>query len=155
MVRVQRLEKLGGWPAANAGDVLTLSYEERHRRRALLRSGAGQDILLDLPRPVMLEDGDGLQLPDGGWIAVRAALEPLIEVSAAVPFLLCRLAWYLGNRHLPAQIDGDRILIHPDHVIEAMLTHLGARLRSVHEPFRPERGAYAITGHASHAHEHD
>jgi urease accessory protein len=114
MQRVERLEKAGSWPAASASDILTLAYEERHRRRALLRSEGGEEILLDLPRPVLLEDGDGLQLPDGGWIAVRAAPEPLIEVNAASPGLLCRLAWHLGNRHLPAQIEGDRILIRPD-----------------------------------------
>jgi urease accessory protein len=152
MRRVERLEKAGNWPADAARDTLMLAYEDRHRRRGLLRSQGGEELLLDLPRAVLLEDGDGLLLSDGAWAAVRAAPESLIEIQAASPGLLCRFAWHLGNRHLPAQIEGARILIRPDHVIEAMLARLGARLQRVHEPFRPEGGAYAAGG-ASHAHE--
>jgi urease accessory protein len=154
MLRVERHEKAGRWPAADARDRLTLTYEERHLRRALLRTVGGEEILLDLPRAVLLEEGDGLALDSGAWIAVRAAAEALIEVRATSSGLICRLAWHLGNRHLPAQIEGERILIRPDQVIEAMLARLGAQLRSVHEPFHPEGGAYAEPRPTSHAHEH-
>jgi len=154
MLRVERVEKTGNWPAANAGDQLTLTYDERHRRRALLRTDRGEEILLDLAHAVLLEEGDGLELPDGAWVLVSAAPEPLVEVRAASRLLLVRLGWHLGNRHLPAQIEGERILIRPDHVIEAMLERLGARLRSVREPFHPVAGAYAEPRVANHGHEH-
>ena len=154
MLRVERVEKAGSWPVAEARDQLTLTYDERHRRRALLRTDRGEDILLDLARAVLLEEGDGLELPNGAWVSVSAAPEPLVEVRAASSLLLVRLGWHLGNRHLPAQIEGERILIRPDHVIEAMLARLGARLRSVCEPFHPEAGAYAEPSLANHAHEH-
>ncbi|HEY2112176.1 MAG TPA: urease accessory protein UreE, partial [Dongiaceae bacterium] len=90
------MAKAGSWPAADARDTFTLTYEERYRRRAMYRTTWGEDCLLDLPRAVLLEDGDGLQLPDGGFILVRADLEPVIEVRAASPAGLCRLAWHLG-----------------------------------------------------------
>jgi urease accessory protein len=73
---------------------------------------------------------------------VRAAPEPLVEVTAPSPALLLRLAWHLGNRHLPTELDGSRILIRHDHVIEHMLEGLGATLRRVEAPFNPEGGAY-------------
>jgi urease accessory protein len=152
MLRVERLEKAGSWPRADARDAVTLTYEDRHRRRALLRTDAGEEILLDLPRAVLLEDGDGLALSDSVWIAVRAAPETLIELTATSTGLLCRLAWHLGNRHLTAQIERERILIRPDHVIEAMLEHLGAKLRPTIEPFCPEGGAYAPTDHLHEPH---
>ena len=143
MLRISHVAKAGSWPAAEAREIFTLTYEERYRRRGVFRTKSGEDCLLDLPRPVLLEDGDGLQLPGGGYILVRADLEPVIEVRASSPAMLCRLAWHLGNRHLPAEIKPGRILIRPDHVIQAMLEGLGARLKAVRLPFNPEGGAYA------------
>ena len=79
---------------------MTLAYDARHRRRLRLATDAGEFFLLDLPRAVALGDGDGLALDDGGWIEVRAKAEPLLEVTAHRPALLCRLAWHIGNRHI-------------------------------------------------------
>jgi urease accessory protein len=146
MLRAQHVEHAGHWPAQSARGAVTLNYDERHRRRARLTTDRGEDVLLDLPRALLLAEGDGLALDDGGWIAVRAAVEPLLEVRVG-PDLPCRLAWHIGNRHLPAQIEPSRILIRPDHVIATMLARLGASLREVEEAFRPEAGAYA--------HQHD
>jgi urease accessory protein len=150
MRRATRAERAGHWPEGRATATVTLDYEERHRRRTRLAADAGVEFLLDLPRALLLEDGDGLQLDDGRWIAVRAAPEALIEVTSADPTLLARLAWHLGNRHLPARIEPQRILIRRDHVIADMLSQLGAMLRFIEAPFTPERGAYD----GVHAHEY-
>ena len=112
-----------------------------------LESDAGEPFLLDLAEAGVLEDGDGLALSDGSWLAVKAKPEPLIEVTAADPAALARLAWHLGNRHLPAQIERERILIRDDHVIIDMLTGLGAEVRKVRAPFDPEGGAYGQHNH--------
>ncbi len=104
---------------------MTLGYDDRHRRRLRLATDAGEEFLLDLPRAAVLDEGDGLALDDGSWLEVKAAPETLLEVRAATPELLARLAWHIGNRHLPAQIRSDRILIRDDHVIADMLR--GAR----------------------------
>lgn len=138
----------GTWPAANANDRIALDYDARHRRRFRYTADAGTDFLLDLPRATVINDGDGLQLDDGRVIAVAAAPEALIEITAASTTELVRLAWHIGNRHLPAQLSEDRILIREDHVIVAMLHGLGATTRTVSAPFTPESGAYAN----SHAH---
>ena len=93
-------------------------------------------------------------LDDGGWLAVRAALEPLMEVTAHGPEQLARLAWHIGNRHLPAQIERDRILIRDDAVIADMLLGLGAHVHRIEAPFSPEGGAY--DGHMpGYAHDPD
>jgi urease accessory protein len=151
MLRAERIERAGHWPRERARGTVTLAYDDRHRRRLRLESDAGEAFLLDLPRAGVLEEGDGVALSDGSWLVVQAAPEALLEVTASSPELLTRLAWHVGNRHLPAQLEGGRILIRDDHVIAAMLEGLGARLRRIDQPFTPEPGAYA----AAPPHHHD
>lgn len=140
---------------AGAADAVTLDYDGRWRRRGMLTTDGGERILLDLAEAAELGDGDALALEDGRRVAVRAAAEPLTEVRAEDALHLTRLAWHLGNRHLPVQIEGERLLIRSDHVLEDMLRRLGARLASVEAPFRPERGAYGHGRTHGHSHSHD
>lgn len=153
MRRAARVIPSGVWPLAERADCITLIYDDRYRRRLRLLGDGGTDFLLDLPEPVVLHDGDGLALDDGGYVMVKAADETLIEVRAGDPALFVRLAWHLGNRHLPAQIEADRILIRDDHVIVDMLKGLGAEVRAVSAPFNPEGGAYGQHNH-DHRHPH-
>ena len=137
---------------AGAEDSVTLAWDDRWRRRGRLATDAGGAILLDLPETTELADGDALILEDERRVAVRAAAEPLTEVRGEDATHLARLAWHLGNRHLPVQIEAARLLIRRDHVLEDMLARLGAALAPVEAPFRPEGGAY---GHGrTHAHAH-
>ncbi|PWR17582.1 urease accessory protein UreE [Zavarzinia aquatilis] len=136
---------------AVVGEVV-LDSEARLRRRAVLSAGR-QQFLLDLAELVPLNDGDGLSLDGGGVIRVLAAPEHLVEITAKNPAELVRIAWHLGNRHLPTQLLADRIRIRPDHVIEDMLVGLGAVVAKVDAAFDPEGGAYA-GGHHDHDHDH-
>ena len=111
----------------------------------------GLAFLLDLAEAEALADGDGLVLDDGRLVAVTAA-EPLAEVTCDDTGHLVRVAWHLGNRHLPTELLGDRLRIRRDHVIEDMLVKLGATVSHVSAPFNPEGGAY---GHGrTHGHDH-
>jgi len=139
-------------PAVEPADTITLEETDRHRRRIRLTSDGGIGFLLDLTRARLLRHGDGLVLCDGRVIAVRAVPEPLMEVKGRNGRHLLALAWQIGNRHLAAQIEPDRILIRRDHVIADMLTGLGAVLAEVTEPFDPEGGAYGDAHHGHHHH---
>lgn len=144
--------------AHSPSGTVTLDFDARFRRRVVLRTDAGEEFLLDLPEARALRAGEALLLDDGREIEVRAAPEPLVEVRAASPHELLRLAWHLGNRHLPAQLEEGRILIREDHVIEGMLRGLGASLAKVSAPFQPEGGAYGEhnrSGHQRHHHHHE
>jgi len=143
----------GQWPQEKAAGSLTLDFDERHRRRFRLTADQGDDILLDLPRAIAMADGDGLQLEDGRWLKVLAAAEELVEVRHQDPTQLMRLAWHLGNRHLPVEIRDHVLLIRPDHVIEDMLRRFRADLKRVQAAFQPEGGAYGHGHHHKH-HEH-
>lgn len=155
MKRVHDILRTGQWPAADKADTVELDYDERHRRRRVYTAQGGTTFLLDMAEAVVLQDGDGLRLEDGSIVAVKAAEEPLVEITAHTPAELARLAWHLGNRHLPTQIEGSRILIRDDHVIVDMLKGLGAHVRAVSVPFSPEGGAYGQHNHdASQHHTH-
>ena len=80
-----------------------------------------------------------------------AAAEPLVEIRGTDPLHLVRVAWHLGNRHLPTQIMPKGLHIRRDHVIEAMVKGLGARVIEIEAPFDPEGGAYAGHAHAPEA----
>jgi urease accessory protein len=142
---------------AHAGsDHIALDYEGRLLRRKRLVSAGGRAFLVDLPETVSLAEGDAFRLDDGTEIAVRAAPEPLIEVTGD----LARLAWHIGNRHTPCRIEADRLFIRHDHVLAAMLRQLGAGLREIEGPFSPEGGAYGHGrtfghDHGPHDHGHD
>jgi urease accessory protein len=148
MRRAVAYRRRGNWPEEEARASVTLAYLDRHRRRIRLIDDAGEAFLLDLPETAHLGDGDGLLLEGGGYILVRAAAEPLIEVSCDGPAELARLAWHLGNRHLPVQIVGDRLRLRDDHVILHMIEGLGAKAARIKAPFDPEGGAYAEHGGA-------
>ena len=130
-------------------DRLVLTYEDRFLRRKVLVTASGTPLLVDLAQTTSLDHGGVLITEDGAEIAVEAAVEPLLQVAAPD---LVRLAWHVGNRHTPCQIEAGRLLIRPDHVLADMLTRLGATVTEVAEPFTPEGGAY---GHGrTHGHDH-
>jgi urease accessory protein len=145
----------GEWLASLESGTVTLIYADRCRRRVRLLDDAGAAFLLDLMRPARLADGDGLVLANGTIIRVIAAPEPLVEAIATDARHLARLAWHIGNRHVPAQIlDDRRLRIVHDSVLEQMLRGLGAETRTITAPFHPEGGAYATLA-AGHYHGHD
>ncbi|MBF0678894.1 MAG: urease accessory protein UreE [Devosia sp.] len=133
-------------------DTITLDHDERRVRRKLLRGAKGTEVLLDLPQVTTLEHGQRLELDNGSDVAIVAAPELLYEIRARDTAHLIRLAWHIGNRHTPAQLDEHRILIKRDHVLKTMLEGLGATVSNVTEPFFAEHGAYHSHSHADGAH---
>lgn len=148
----------GAFTPGAAADSVTLDFDDRFRRRKRLETEAGRAVLLDLAEAQVMRDGDALALDDGTLVLVRAAPEALLEVRGRDAGHLLRLAWHLGNRHLPAELQESRILIRQDHVIERMLAGLGAATAKVQAPFNPEGGAYGEHNHdpgQGHGHHHD
>jgi urease accessory protein len=147
MRRAIAVHRRGHWPEETAADTVTLAYLDRHRRRIRLVADSGEAFLLDLPRAYHLAAGDGLELEDGDFLRVRSAPEPVFEIEAADRATLLRIAWHLGNRHLPLQVADERLRIRADHVIADMVTGLGGRITPREAPFDPEIGAYAGVPH--------
>src|SRR5690348_303879 len=148
MRRAITVHTRGHWPEDAAVDSVTLAYLDRHRRRIRLVADSGTPFLLDLARAQHLTDGDGLELDNGSYIRVNAAPEPVIEIEADTPTDLLRIAWHLGNRHLPLQVAEGKLRLRADHVIAEMVLGLGGRVVWCEAPFDPEIGAYAGAPHA-------
>lgn len=152
MITATRILPAGTWSGTPA-DTLALERDDRHRRRLVMRCVGKTVFLLDLKEAAVMKDGDALELEDGRLILVQAVPERLLEITAAGTTNLVRVAWHLGNRHLPAQFLGDRLRIRYDHVIEDMLRGLGATVTPILAAFDPEGGAY---GHGEvHGHDHE
>jgi len=154
MRRAIAVHGAGNWPEDEAVDAVTLAFLDRHRRRIRLVADSGEAFLLDLERTQRLGGGDGLALEGGGYIRVRAAPEPVIAISAETESDLLRIAWHLGNRHLPMQALDGRLMIRDDQVIAAMVKGLGGQVSRLEAPFDPETGAYAGTAAHGAGHEH-
>jgi urease accessory protein len=141
--------------SGNAADSVVLDYDNRHRRRVAMKGTKGLAFLLDLPAAASLRSGDALELEDGRLVEVVAAPEPLLEIRCADPLQLTRVAWHLGNRHVPVQLLARSLRIRRDHVLAEMAAQLGARVIAIEAPFDPEGGAYAAPADDHHHHAHD
>ena len=127
---------------------VVLDYEARFLRRKVLTATSGLRFLVDLSQTTSVDRHEAFVLEDGRVVGVVPAEEELFQVKGD----LIRLAWHIGNRHMPCQIESGRLLIKRDHVMRDMLERLGAAITAVTEPFSPEGGAY---GHGrTHAHAH-
>ena len=154
MLHAHSVVPSGAWSGEPA-DTVVLDYDERYRRRVAMTGVRGLGFLLDLPEAVMLRAGDGLKLEDGRIVEVVAAPEPLVEIRAADAAALTRIAWHLGNRHLPTELMRKSLRIRRDPVIEEMARGLGGAVVAIEAPFNPEGGAYVRAPAHGHGHDHD
>ena len=132
-----------------AKDHISLSYDERFLRRKKLISYNGIEFLVDLKNTISLKKDDVFKLDSGLLINVRYKIEELLEIKGNN---LMHLIWHIGNRHIPCQIEENRILIQNDKVIEEMILRLHGQTKVVLEAFDPEGGAYGIG--RTHGHRH-
>jgi len=153
--RATEVLKAGAWPPSDAVATVTLAFDDRHRRRVRLIDDSGEAFLLDLDDATRMGDGDGLRLDRGGIVHVRAADEEVLDIRCADPRDTARMAWHIGNRHLPTQVLEDGALrIRADHVIAQMLGRLGAEVEAKTAAFDPEPGAYDEGTGGAHSHGH-
>lgn len=142
-------------------DTVILDYAQRSADKVTVTGANGTVIDIELHMPVRLRTDDLLLLDDGTLVEVVAAPEPLIEARAFDLAGLSRLAWHLGDRHIPVQVLTNRVRARRDAAVETLLTSLGAKVTMIDAPFEPEGGAYALSqahdhGHHGHAHhDHD
>ena len=134
---------------ASHKDFIELSYDERFLRRKKLTSYNGIEFLVDLKNTISLKKDDMFKLDSGLLINVRYKIEELLEIKGNN---LMHLIWHIGNRHIPCQIEDNRILIQNDKVIEEMILRLNGQTKVVLEAFDPEGGAYGIG--RTHGHRH-
>ena len=130
-------------------DTITLTYDQRFIRRKKLVSDNNFGFLVNLSETVSLKKNDGFLLDNGSIILIKSAEEELLEITSSN---LMRITWHIGNRHIPCQIENERLLIQVDKVIENLIIKLGGHVKKVKEEFNPEGGAYGLG--RTHGHKH-
>src|SRR3954463_15006136 len=154
MLRVVRVVNSEGSSARHV-DSLILNSEQRRLQTGQFTGVNGTAIAAMLPDPVLLRNGDALELDDGSIVEVVIEPEPLVEIRGNDLTHLARLAWHLGDRHVPVQVLSNRLRMRRDPTREALLQDLHARLTPIEAPFDPEGGAYAPrSAHDHQAHDH-
>ena len=136
---------------------LRLPFESRQKSRLKTKLVSGEEVGLILPRGEILRGGDLVTASDGRGIEIVAEPEKVLHIETRD---LARVAYHLGNRHVPVQVGEGFLRITEDHVLEEMVQKLGARVSHLEAPFEPEAGAYAgghqhdEMGHGGKIHDH-
>lgn len=128
---------------------LKLPFEARQKSRLKTKLASGEEVGLMLPRGEILRGGDLVTASDGRVIEVFAEEESVVHIEAGSAQALAKVAYHLGNRHVPVQVGDGFLRIAEDHVLEEMVRKLGATVARLEAPFEPEAGAYA-GGHHQH-----
>jgi urease accessory protein len=135
--------------AAEVRDQLRLPFDARQKTRLRTHLVSGEEVAVMLPRGDILRGGDLLTASDGRIVEVIAEPERVLHITCATTQALMRAAYHLGNRHVAVEVGNAYLRIAVDHVLEDMLTGLGAAVTIIEAPFEPESGAYS----GSHTHE--
>jgi urease accessory protein len=128
---------------------LELPYELRQRSRLRARLASGEEVGLLLARGTVMRGGDVVKTTDGREVEIVAAKEKLLHIESDQ---LARVAYHLGNRHVPVQIGAGFVRIAEDHVLEELARTLGAGVSHIEAPFEPEAGAYGGVHGGEHHH---
>ena len=149
----------GAYRVELAGE-LRLPFERRQKSRQRAQLASGEEVAIELPRGMVLRGGDWVVASDGRVIEVVAEPEQVIHVTCDTPQALARVAYHLGNRHVPVQVGEGWLRLAADRVLERMLEGLGATLSALEAAFEPEAGAYGAhhrhdneSGHGGRIHE--
>ena len=152
MLRVVRVVHSAS-SSARQIDSIVLKPDERRLQTGHFTGVNGTSIGAMLPEPVVLRNGDALELDDGSIVEVVIEPEPLVEIRGDDLTHLARLAWHLGDRHVPVQVFERKLRLKRDPAIDTLLETLGAKVVAIDAPFEPEGGAYAVASGHDHAHD--
>ena len=140
------IEKIG---KNRSKDKISLTYDQRLLRRKKLISDNGTEFLVNLPKTKSLKENQAFKLQNGHLIIIKNKKENLLEVKSKN---LNQLIWHIGNRHIPCDIQKNKIFIQYDQILINMIIKLGGKVKKVFKPFKPEGGAYGVGRTHSHKH---
>jgi urease accessory protein len=155
MLRAVAILRAGQKHTGEVVDTLLLDYDQRRMPGGILSGLNGTQVEIVIANSAAVATDDCLILEDGRLIEVVARPEPLLEIRAGDAASMARLAWHLGDRHIPAQLHERRLRVRRDPATEKLLLALGVNVLAIEAPFEPEGGAYSSGHDHHHAHDHD
>ena len=84
-------------PESDAGESVTLAFDDRHRRRIRLTDDKGEDFLLDLSEATRMSDGDCLAIEGGGCSVFAVNGLNARSLTCVIPVAVARLG-FAGSR---------------------------------------------------------
>lgn len=118
------------------GNVATLDKRAPHVERVYLESDAlvkriqrvvtdhGKELGIRLKEQRDLIDGDVLYMDGKNMIVVSVKADDLLIIQPTSIQQMGEIAHQLGNRHLPAQFEGNEMLVQYDYLVEELLQQL-------------------------------
>lgn len=118
------------------GNIASLSKKAPHVERVYLQSDDlvkrvqrvvtdhGKELGVRLKENRELIDGDVLYMDEKNMIVISVKDDDLITIKPTSIGQMGDIAHQLGNRHLPAQFEGDEMLVQYDYLVEELLQKL-------------------------------
>ncbi|MDC5849541.1 MULTISPECIES: urease accessory protein UreE [Vibrio oreintalis group] len=131
---------------------LSLPIDSRIKSRLKVELDDGREAGLFLPRGHILRGGEQLKSQCGMIVEIKAAPEKVSTIYCSDLHLLTRVAYHLGNRHVPLQVEFGWVRYQHDHVLDEMVEGLGAKVTTEDASFEPESGAYGGRSGGHHHH---
>ena len=142
MKKIISIIKAGRISKEKCQDIIILDYDNRNKRRSVMKTENNQKIILDLKNLKVIDDQSVFVLDDDSYVFVKSKPEKLLQITANNSKKLNQIIWHIGNRHTAAEIENKIFYISYDYVLEDMIIKLGGKVESVKRPFNPEKGAY-------------
>jgi len=117
------------------------------KRIQRVKTDHGRELGIRLKEAHDLVAGDVLYMDEENIIVVDVLSDDLIVIRPRSMHEMGTIAHQLGNRHLPAQFEGDEMLVQYDYLVEELLQQLAI-------PFiREERKVKQAFRHIGHSHD--
>ncbi|MBB4823449.1 urease accessory protein [Sporosarcina luteola] len=117
------------------------------KRIQRVKTDHGNELGIRLRNPRDLVAGDVLFMDDKNMIVVDVMSDDLLVIQPRTIHEMGTIAHQLGNRHLPAQFEGDEMLVQYDYLVEELLQQLEIPYQ------REERKVKQAFRHIGHSHD--
>jgi urease accessory protein len=124
---------------------IELDWEELSKRILRTETDHGTDIALRIDQEEPLQYGDILFEDDSRRIAIRTKMEPVIVISPKNMTEMGKTAFELGNRHTPALIEENEVIVRADHTLNKLLDEVGVAYETTERRFKQP---FKYRGHA-------
>ena len=105
-------------------DVVYVAASDLARRRMRLRSKAGRDVAIALPRDVRLSEGVVLRMDAEGALVVRVEAERWLRIRPTDAASALRVGYHAGNLHWRVKFDTSDLLIGIETELETYIARL-------------------------------
>lgn len=117
------------------------------KRIQRVKTDHDRELGIRLKNPIDLEAGDVLYMDEENMIVIDVFSDDVLVLRPKDIHEMGTIAHQLGNRHLPAQFEGDEMIVQYDYLVEELLIQQGVSYT------REERKMQEAFRHIGHSHD--